>query len=77
MGPGLARAYGQLPGNPLRCARLVGDLDNLGLIASNEAAAERIPDCELIRMPGVDHYPTMRTPRLVTEAILRHMRRAA
>lgn len=56
---------------------MVGDLDNPGLIASNEAAAERIPGCELIRMPGVDHYPTMRAPRLVTEAILRHVSRAA
>jgi pimeloyl-ACP methyl ester carboxylesterase len=54
---------------------LVGDRDNPGLIASNEAAAERIPGCELIRMPGVDHYPTMRAPDLVTEAILRHVSR--
>lgn len=52
---------------------LVGDRDNPGLIASNEAAAERIPSCELIRMPGVDHYPTMRAPSLVTETILRHV----
>ena len=51
---------------------LVGDADNPGLIASNEAAAKRIPHCELIRMPGVDHYPTVRVPQLVTETILRH-----
>ncbi len=50
---------------------MVGDRDNPGLIASNESAAERIPGCELIRMPGVDHYPTIRAPRLVTETILR------
>lgn len=56
---------------------MVGDRDNPGLIASNEAAAERIPGCELIRMAGVDHYPTMRAPQLVTEAILRHVSRAA
>jgi 3-oxoadipate enol-lactonase len=55
---------------------LVGDQDNPGLIASNEAAAERIPGCELIWMPGVDHYPTMRAPGLVTETILRHVARA-
>jgi 3-oxoadipate enol-lactonase len=54
---------------------LVGDQDNPGLIASNEAAAERIAGCELIRMPGVDHYPTMRAPSLVTETILRHATR--
>jgi 3-oxoadipate enol-lactonase len=51
---------------------MVGDLDNPGLVASNEAAAQRIPGCELIRMPGVDHYPTVRAARLVTDTILRH-----
>lgn len=54
---------------------LVGDRDNPGLIASNEAAADRIPGCELIRMKGVDHYPTMRAPQLVADAILRHVSR--
>jgi 3-oxoadipate enol-lactonase len=56
---------------------LVGDQDNPGLIASNEAATERIPGCELIRMAGVDHYPTMRAPDLVTETILRYVTRTA
>jgi 3-oxoadipate enol-lactonase len=51
---------------------MVGDLDDAALIASNEAAASRIPGCELIRMPGVDHYPTVREPELVTQTILRH-----
>jgi 3-oxoadipate enol-lactonase len=51
---------------------MVGDMDEPGLIASNEAAAARIPGCELIRMPGVDHYPTVRAPELVLETILRH-----
>jgi len=50
---------------------MVGDADSPGLIASNEAAAARIPGCELIRMPGVDHYPTVRAPQLVSETILR------
>ena len=57
-------------------ALLIGDRDNPGLIASNEAAAERISGCELIRMPDVDHYPTMRAPDLVTEAILRRVSRS-
>lgn len=51
---------------------MVGDMDDPGLIVSNEEAASRIPGCELIRMPGVDHYPTVRAPRLVTETILGH-----
>ena len=51
---------------------MVGDKDEPGLIASNEAAAARIPGCELIRMPGVDHYPTVRVPKLVLDTIMRH-----
>jgi len=51
---------------------MVGDADSPALIASNEVAAARIPGCELIRVPGVDHYPTVRVPELVTETILRH-----
>lgn len=51
---------------------MVGDKDNPALIASNEAAAERIPGCQLIRMPGVDHYPTIRVPDLVADTILHH-----
>jgi 3-oxoadipate enol-lactonase len=51
---------------------MIGDKDEPGLIASNEAAAARIPGCELIWMPGVDHYPTVREPTLVLDTILRH-----
>lgn len=51
---------------------MVGDKDRPPLIASNEEAARRIPGCELIWMPGVDHYPTVREPKLVAETILRH-----
>jgi 3-oxoadipate enol-lactonase len=50
---------------------MVGDMDDAALIASNEEAARRIPGCELIVMPGVDHYPTVRAPRLVADTILR------
>jgi 3-oxoadipate enol-lactonase len=55
-----------------RAVLLVGDKDNPALIACVEQAAARIPNCQLIRMPGVDHYPTIREPRLVLETILRH-----
>jgi 3-oxoadipate enol-lactonase len=51
---------------------MVGDKDFPALIASNEEAARLIPGCELIRMPGVDHYPTVRVPKLVAETILRY-----
>jgi 3-oxoadipate enol-lactonase len=51
---------------------LVGDKDNPELIACVEQAAARIPGSDLIRMPGVDHYPTIRDPALVLATILRH-----
>jgi 3-oxoadipate enol-lactonase len=51
---------------------MIGDKDYPPLIASNKIAAERIPGCEMIWMAGVDHYPTIRVPDLVTATILRH-----
>ncbi len=51
---------------------MIGDRDQPALIASNEEAARRIPGCRVIRMPGVDHYPTVREPRLVAQTILGH-----
>ncbi len=53
---------------------MVGDKDNPALIASNDEAASKIPGCELIRLPGVDHYPTVRVPELVLDTILTHCR---
>ena len=50
---------------------MVGDRDVPALIACNEQIAARIARCELIRMPGVDHLPALREPRLVTDTILR------
>jgi 3-oxoadipate enol-lactonase len=52
---------------------MVGDMDDAALIASNEEAATRIPGCTLIRMPGVDHYPTVRAPKLVADTIIGHV----
>jgi 3-oxoadipate enol-lactonase len=52
---------------------MVGDVDDATLIASNEEAARRIPGCTLIRMPGVDHYPTVRAPDLVADTISSHI----
>jgi 3-oxoadipate enol-lactonase len=53
---------------------LVGDRDRPVLIASNEEAARRIPGCELIWMPGVDHLPTLREPDLISRTILAQVR---
>jgi hypothetical protein len=43
---------------------MIGDKDDPVLIASNQEAARRIPEA--------DHYPTIREPQLVLDAILRH-----
>ena len=51
---------------------MIGDRDRPALIDSNKHAAERIPGCRLIDMPGVDHYPTVREPRLVLGTIREH-----
>jgi 3-oxoadipate enol-lactonase len=51
---------------------LVGDKDNPALIDCVEQAAARILGSELIRMPGADHYPTVRAPQLVLDTIVRH-----
>jgi 3-oxoadipate enol-lactonase len=53
---------------------MVGDRDQVAIIESNEQAAARIPGCALIRMPGVDHYPTIRNPDLVLDTIRSHCR---
>ena len=48
---------------------LVGDLDHPPLIESNLRAADRIAGCELVRVPGVDHMPTLRVPDRVLQLI--------
>jgi len=51
---------------------MVGDRDEPALIASNVQAALRIPRSTLIRLPGADHYPTVRDPAAVVRAITTH-----
>lgn len=64
-----APAFGRLDEIAAPSVIMVGDLDRAELIESNEQAAARIPGCALIRMPGVDHYPTVRAPDLVLDTI--------
>jgi 3-oxoadipate enol-lactonase len=68
-------AFGRLGEIRAPTVIMVGDLDRAALIDSNEQAAARIPGCQLIRMPGVDHFPTVREPRLILETILSHCER--
>lgn len=50
---------------------MVGDRDRPILAAVAGGTAARIPGCEFIWMPGVDHFPSLREPQLVTDTILR------
>jgi 3-oxoadipate enol-lactonase len=67
-----APAFGRLEEISAPSVIMVGDLDRAAIIASNEEAAARIPGCELVRMPGVDHYPTVRAPGLVLDTIRKY-----
>ena len=58
------------------CSLLVGDIDRPNLIAANRAAAARIPDCEFVEVPGVDHLPALRVPDLVLGLIRRTLAQA-
>ena len=63
-------AYGRLDEVRAPTVLLVGDLDRPALIACDETIAAGIPGCELIRLAGVDHYPSLRAPDAVTSAIM-------
>jgi 3-oxoadipate enol-lactonase len=56
---------------------LIGDADYPPLIEADKAAAARIPGCELIEVPGMDHVPPLRDPDLVLRTITSTLARAS
>ncbi|MHB1430726.1 MAG: alpha/beta fold hydrolase [Streptosporangiaceae bacterium] len=64
-------AYGRLGAVRAPTVLLVGDRDRPALIACDESIAAGVPGCELIRLPGVDHYPSLRDPGAVIRVIAR------
>ncbi|MFD3404810.1 alpha/beta fold hydrolase [Kribbella sp. NPDC058693] len=48
---------------------MVGDKDRPIAIASAGAAAARIPGSQFTWLPGADHYPSLRNPQLIIDAI--------
>ena len=66
-----APVYDRLQEVQVPAVVMVGDKDRPIAAAVAGAAAARIPGCEFIWMPGVDHLPSLRNPHLVTETILR------
>ncbi|MCX4675267.1 hypothetical protein OG413_08010 [Streptomyces sp. NBC_01433] len=65
-------AYARLAELAVPTVLMVGDLDRPPIIACNEQMAARIPACRLIRAPGVEHFPPLRAPALVTDTALAH-----
>ncbi|GLF93965.1 alpha/beta fold hydrolase [Streptomyces yaizuensis] len=51
---------------------LLGELDRPPLVTCNEELAARLPDCRLVRMPGVDHLAPLRVPDLIAGTVLAH-----
>ena len=62
-----------------RCEVLVvtGDADQVIPVTHSEAIAAKLPDAELVILPGVGHLPMLERPALVDEALYGLLRRAA
>ena len=57
-------------------ALMVGDADYPPLAEVNRQAAVRIPGCEFVLVPGMDHFPPLREPDAVLGLIARTLARA-
>jgi pimeloyl-ACP methyl ester carboxylesterase len=68
--------YGRLGEISIPAALMVGDADYPPLVESNRQAADRIPGCEFLLVPGMDHLPPLREPGLVLDLISRTLARA-
>ncbi|MCX5386149.1 alpha/beta fold hydrolase [Streptomyces sp. NBC_00083] len=55
-------AFDRLGEITVPCLVAVGEHDHERVIRSNEAVAARIPGCRLVRLPGSDHFPSLREP---------------
>jgi 3-oxoadipate enol-lactonase len=68
--------YGRLGEISVPAALMVGDADYPPVVESNRQAAARIPGCEFLLVPGMDHLPPLREPGLVLDLISRTLARA-
>jgi pimeloyl-ACP methyl ester carboxylesterase len=69
-------AFGRLSEISVPAALMVGDADYPPLVESNRQAAARIPGCEFLLVPGMDHLPPLREPGLVLDLVTRTLARA-
>jgi pimeloyl-ACP methyl ester carboxylesterase len=68
--------FGRLGEISVPAALMVGDADYPPLVESNRQAGARIPGCEFVLVPGMDHLPPLREPALVLDLITRTLARA-
>jgi 3-oxoadipate enol-lactonase len=68
--------FGRLGEITVPASLMVGDADYPPLIEADRQAAARIPGCEFVLVPGMDHYPPLREPELVLDLITRTLARA-
>jgi 3-oxoadipate enol-lactonase len=68
--------FGRLGEISVPASLMVGDADYPPLVESNRQAADRIPGCEFVFVPGMDHFPPLRQPALVLDLITRTLARA-
>ena len=68
--------FGRLGEISVPAALMVGDADYPPLVESNRQAAARIPGCEFLLVPGMDHLPPLREPGLVLDLTTRTLARA-
>jgi len=57
-------------------ALLLGEKDQSRTVRCNEAIADALPDCRLVRLPDCDHLPTLRAPETVRDLVLEVYARA-
>lgn len=68
--------FGRLGEISVPASLMVGDADYPPLVESNRQASARIPGCEFVLVPGMDHLPPLREPALVLDQITRTLDRA-
>jgi 3-oxoadipate enol-lactonase len=62
-------AFPRLGELSLPCTLLLGEKDLPRTVRCNEAMAEAIPGCRLVRLPDCDHLPTLRAPETVAHLV--------
>lgn len=68
--------FGRLGEVAVPAALMVGDADYPPIVEADRQAAARIPGCEFVFVPGMDHLPPLREPGLVLDLITRTLARA-